>query len=155
MSNPYQSPNPYQQVNAGQMPGQSLQNQPQNFGQPAPMQQGYGQPAQMQQPGQFVRPYEHPQETTVMILAIVGIFTWICAPIAWVIGNKAKKEMVAQGMEPTSRLKTWTMVGMVFTILGIVGIAIYIVLWIILFAAMAANPDMMYSMAALPALAAV
>lgn len=125
MSNPYQP----QQSNPGQVPG----SQP---GQPMPSQpmpgQPMGQPMPSQpMPGQFARPYEHPQEQTVMALAIVGIFFWLCSPIAWYLGSKAKKEMVAQNMEPTSKLKTWTMVAMVITILGLIGIGITIILTVV------------------------
>lgn len=92
MSNPYQP----QQSNPGQVPGpQPGQPMGQPMGQQMP-----GQPM----PGQFTRPYEHPQEQTVMVLAIIGIFFWLCSPIAWYMGSKAKSEMVAQNMEPTSRL---------------------------------------------------
>ena len=120
MSNPYQP----QQSNPGQVPGpqpgQPMPGQP--MGQPMG-QQIPGQPM----PGQFARPYEHPQEQTVMVLAIVGIFFWICSPIAWYLGSKAKKEMMAQNMEPTSRLRTWTTVAMAFTILGLAGIGLFII----------------------------
>lgn len=115
MSNPYQP----QQSNPGQVPG----SQP---GQPMP-----GQPMGQPMPGQFARPYEHPQEQTVMALAIIGIFFWICAPIAWYMGSKAKNEMVAQNMEPTSKLKTWTIVAMVLTILGLIGIGISIIMTVV------------------------
>lgn len=111
MSNPYQP----QQSNPGQVPGP----QP---GQPMP-----GQPM----PGQFARPYEHPQEQTVMVLAIIGIFFWLCSPIAWYLGSKAKNEMVAQNMEPTSKLKTWTTVAMVITILGLIGISLSIIMTVV------------------------
>ena len=120
MSNPYQP----LQSNPGQVPG----SQP---GQPMPG-QSMGQPM----PGQFVHPNEHPQEQTVMILAILGIFFWIPAPIAWYIGSKAKKEMAAQNMEPSSRLKTWTLVAMIFTILGLIGIVISAILFIGVIAAL-------------------
>lgn len=115
MSNPYQP----QQSNPGQVPGP----QPgQPMGQQMP-----GQPM----PGQFTRPYEHPQEQTVMALAIVGLFFWLCSPIAWYMGSKAKNEMVAQNMEPTSRLRTWTTVAMVITILGLIAISLSIIMTVV------------------------
>lgn len=129
MSNPYQP----QQNNPGQVPGsqpgQPMPSQPipgQPMGQPMP-----GQPMGQPMPGQFARPYEHPQEQTLMALAIVGIFFWPCSPIAWYLGSKAKNEMVAQNMEPTSKLKTWTIVAMVFTILGLVVIGINIIMAVV------------------------
>lgn len=117
MSNPYQSPpgNPSQVP--GFQPGQPMGQQPMP-GQPL------GQPTGQPMPGQFARPYEHPQEQTVMVLAIIGIFFWVTSPIAWYLGSKAKKEMLEQNMEPTSRLKVWTLVAMVLTIIGIVSFAI-------------------------------
>lgn len=124
MSNPYQP----QQSNPGQVPGsqpgQPMPGQP--MGQPIP-----GQPMGQPMPGQFARPYEHPQEQTLMALAIIGIFFWPCSPIAWYMGSKAKSEMVAQNMEPTSKLKTWTTVAMVFTILGLIGIGISIIMTVV------------------------
>ena len=124
MSNPYQP----QQSNPGQVPGpQPGQPMGQPMGQQMPGQPMPGQPM----PGQFARPYEHPQEQTVMVLAIVGIFFSICSPIAWYIGSKAKNEMVAQNMEPTSKLKTWTTVAMVFTIIYLVAIGISIILTVV------------------------
>lgn len=119
MSNPYQTP----QGDPGQVPG-SQPGQP--MGQPMG-QQMPGQPM----PGQFARPYEHPQEQTVMALAIVGLFFWLCSPIAWYMGSKAKNEMVAQNMEPTSRLRTWTTVAMVITILGLIAISLSIIMTVV------------------------
>lgn len=130
MSNPYQP----QQSNPGQVPGsqpgQPMPGQPMP-GQPMPSQPMPGQPMGQPMPGQFARPYEHPQEQTVMALAIIGIFFWPCSPIAWYMGSKAKNEMVAQNMEPTSKLKTWTIVAMVFTILGLVVIGINIIMAVV------------------------
>lgn len=125
MSNPYQPP----QNNPGQVPG-SQPGQPMP-GQPMPGQPMPGQPMGQPMPGQFARPYEHPQEQTVMVLAIVGIFFWLCSPIAWYMGSKAKNEMVAQNMEPTSKLKTWTTVAMVFTIIYLVVIGISIIMTVV------------------------
>lgn len=88
-------------------------------------------PQPIAQPGMMPAPYRHPQEQTVMILAIVGIFTCITAPFAWYIGSKAKQEMISQGMEPTSGLKTWTTVGMVLTILFTVGVVLEILIGIV------------------------
>ena len=125
MSNPYQP----QQSNPGQVPG-SQPGQPMP-GQPMPGQPMPGQPMGQPMPGQFARPYEHPQEQTVMALAIIGIFFWPCSPIAWYMGSKAKNEMVAQNMEPTSRLRTWTTVAMAFTILGLAGIGLFIIMTVV------------------------
>ena len=61
-----------------------------------------------------------------MILAIIGIFFWITALIGWIMGTLAKKEMVSKGWEPTKKLKTWTTVSMVLTLLGILFTLIFI-----------------------------
>lgn len=134
MSNPYQPPQNNPGQVPGSQPGQPMPSQPipgQPMGQPMPGQPTPGQPMGQPMPGQFARPYEHPQEQTVMALAIVGIFFWPCSPIAWYLGSKAKNEMVAQNMEPTSKLKTWTTVAMVFTILGLVVIGINIIMAVV------------------------
>nr|WP_282922089.1 hypothetical protein [Mobiluncus sp. Marseille-Q7826] len=124
MSNPYQTPQGDPGQVPGSQPGQPMPGQP--MGQPMG-QQMPGQPM----PGQFARPYEHPQEQTVMALAIVGLFFWLCSPIAWYMGSKAKNEMVAQNMEPTSRLRTWTTVAMVITILGLIAISLSIIMTVV------------------------
>lgn len=134
MSNPYQPPQNNPGQVPGSQPGQPMPSQPipgQPMGQPMPGQPTPGQPMGQPMPGQFARPYEHPQEQTVMALAIVGIFFWPCSPIAWYLGSKAKNEMVAQNMEPTSKLKTWTTVAMVFTILGLIVIGINIIMAVV------------------------
>lgn len=124
MSNPYQTPQGDPGQVPGSQPGQPMPGQP--MGQPMG-QQMPGQPM----PGQFARPYEHPQEQTVMALAIVGLFFWLCSPIAWYMGSKAKNEIVAQNMEPTSRLRTWTTVAMVITILGLIAISLSIIMTVV------------------------
>lgn len=129
MSNPYQTPQGDPGQVPGPQPGQPMPGQP--MGQPMPGQPMPGQPMGQPMPGQFARPYEHPQEQTVMALAIVGIFFWPCSPIAWYLGSKAKNEMVAQNMEPTSKLKTWTTVAMVITILGLIGIGLSIIMTVV------------------------
>ena len=81
---------------------------------------------------------EHPQAQTVFILSIVGIFTGICAPIAWYMGVQAKKEIAAQPGQWSSEgnLKTGTLIGKIFTILYIIGIVVSIVFMILGFALM-------------------
>ena len=66
---------------------------------------------------------EHPSGTTVLVLGILGLVVCgILAPVAWIKGNTAKREMDAQ---PNV---TWTNRGSVTTgrILGIVGTAIIV-----------------------------
>jgi hypothetical protein len=85
---------------------------------------------------------EHPKAQTVFILSIVGIFVGICAPIAWYMGTQAKKEIAAGAQYAfAGNLKTGTTIGKVFTILYIVGIVLYIIAMIAIFALAAANPQ--------------
>ncbi len=134
-SNPYSQPsaaNPYEQ------PGGQ-------YGQPAP----YGQqPAQYGQPTPYGQPYgaygalpEHPQGTLVLILGILGIFFVIPAPIAWVIGNKAKKEIDASGTRYSNEqlLNVGRILGMVFTIIYAISIVLTLVLVIVLVVAAGAG----------------
>ena len=75
---------------------------------------------------------EHPKAQTVFILSIVGIFVGICAPIAWYMGTQAKKEIAASGQYAfEGNLKTGTLIGKIFTILYIIGIALSIILSIV------------------------
>ena len=91
---------------------------------PAP----YGQP--------YGAPQEHPQGTLILVFGIIGIFSGIFAPIAWYLGNKAKKEIAASGAHYAneSQINTGRMLGKVFTIIYIVVIVLYIVFFIILVA---------------------
>jgi uncharacterized membrane protein YjgN (DUF898 family) len=74
---------------------------------------------------------EHPKAQTVFILSIVGIFVGICAPIAWYMGVQTKKEIAASGQYAfAGNLKTGTLIGKIFTILYIIGMALWIVMMI-------------------------
>lgn len=135
-ANPYEQPaNPYEQ------PAQSYppagQYPPAQQGQYPPAQQGQYPPAQQ---GQYApqpyggQPYgvgggEHPQGTMIFVLGIVGIFVGVCAPIAWILGNKALNEIKATGASYSneSQIRTGRMLGKVFTILYIVLIVLYII----------------------------
>jgi hypothetical protein len=76
---------------------------------------------------------EHPRAQTVLILSIVGIFVGICAPIAWYLGAKAKKEVLAQpGVWTTEgSLKMGTLIGKIFTIIYIVAAVLWLAIMII------------------------
>jgi hypothetical protein len=80
---------------------------------------------------------DHPKTQTVFILGIVGIFVGICAPIAWYMGSQALKEVAANPGQwnPGGNLKTGKTLGMIFTILYIIGIVAYILFFIFVFAA--------------------
>ena len=145
MSHPYdpgQNPNPQSQPSANpyEQPANPYEQPAQSYpqaGQYAPAQQGQYAPAPQ---GQYApqpyggQPYgvgggEHPQGTMIFVLGIVGIFVPVCAPIAWILGNKALNEIKATGgsYSNESQLRTGRMLGKVFTIIYIVFIVLYII----------------------------
>lgn len=69
---------------------------------PAPYQQPYQQPQAPggYPPGGYSPQYvtmlpAHPSGTTVLVLGIIGLFFAITGPFAWVMGNKARREIAA------------------------------------------------------------
>ena len=47
-------------------------------------------------PGTYYPPPKHPQATTVLVLGILGlVLCQVLGPFAWVMGNKAQKEIQA------------------------------------------------------------
>ena len=64
-----------------------------------------------------------------MIFGILGIFITIFAPIAWYLGNKARKDIQASGFQYSNEqnISIGRMLGKVFTILAIVGIVLLII----------------------------
>ena len=125
---------------AGQSAGspQSYGSAPETAGYPAASQpagypQAYGQP--------YGTLPEHPQGTTILVLGIVGIFVTICAPIAWYLGAKAKKEIASSGIHYANEqnINIGRILGIVFTVLAIIGIVIGIVAFIIVVVLAAAS----------------
>ena len=113
----------------GQQPGYGAVGQQQPY-----QQQGYG-PGY----GAYVPAPEHPQSQMVFILGIVGIFTGVTSFVAWYMGGQAKKEIEAGAPFPwAGQLKTGYTLGKVFGIIWIVGIALYIVFFILYFVIIAA-----------------
>ncbi|WGX94623.1 DUF4190 domain-containing protein [Nocardioides sp. L-11A] len=102
-------------------------NEPPNYGTPPPPPAGgYGA-------GGFGGG-DHPQGTTILILGILGLVC--CGPLgiaAWVMGNKAIKEIDANPGAYTNRgtINAGRICGMIATILMIVGIVAYIILFAI------------------------
>ena len=125
MSNPYDE-NPHTQENPPNPYAPSGQYQPNPYP-PAPYGQQYGQP--------YGAPQEHPQGTVILVLGIVGIFTAICAPIAWVLGSKAKKEIASSGVHYSNEqnINIGRILGMVFSIIYAVSIVLTIVAAIVIF----------------------
>src|SRR4249919_2945937 len=127
MTNPYEEqpqaqPSPQTPYPSGQYPPAG---QPQPYGQQPPM--PYGQPY-------GAPPQEHPQGTLILVFGILGIFITIFAPIAWYLGNKAKKEMQASGIQYSNEqnVSIGRMLGKVFTIIALVSIVLTIIIAIII-----------------------
>jgi hypothetical protein len=136
MTNPYDE-NPQTQPSPQTPYTQPGQQYPQGAGQPAPYGQQspmpYGQQPYGQQP-YGAAPQEHPQGTMILIFGILGIFITIFAPIAWYMGNKAKKEIQASGIQFSNEqnISVGRMLGKIFTIIAIVSIVLVIILWIVI-----------------------
>lgn len=92
--------------------------------------QPYQSPMYPGGPGFMVKP-EHPQATAVLILGILGFVTSITAPIAWYLGNKAKKECDVGMYTMSQTLSIGRILGKVLTIVLIVGVALSILAMII------------------------
>lgn len=116
---PYNPPPTYgQQASYGQQP---------SYGQNPYSQNPYGSYGSMTQP--------HPQGTAVLVLGIVGIvFCGIAAVIAWVIGNKALKEIDANPAAYNNRqlVVVGRILGIVGTCLWALGIIAYVIFFIVL-----------------------
>jgi hypothetical protein len=139
MTNPYEE-NPQTQPSQQDPYAQPGQQYPQGGGQPAPYGQQspmpYGQQSPMpygQQP-YGAPPQEHPQGTLILIFGILGIFITIFAPIAWYLGNKAKKDIQTSGIQYSNEqnISIGRMLGKIFTIIAIVSIVFVIILWIVI-----------------------
>ena len=131
MSNPYDE-NPHTQGNPPNPYAPSGDHQPNPYAPSGDNQPNPYAPSGQYQPNPYApsgppvpysQPYgalpEHPQGTTILVLGIVGIFTAVCAPIAWVLGSKAKKEIAASGMSYSneSNINIGRVLGMVFSII--------------------------------------
>jgi hypothetical protein len=93
---------------------------------PAPMQPGspppYGAPYTQQQQQYGYAPAAPPQNSmalTAMILALVGIATWITAPVGAILGHIALKQIRQTGESGEGMAKTGIIVGWVITGIGV------------------------------------
>ena len=88
--------------------------------------------------GPYYAPIEHPNGTTVLILGILALVVCgvVLGPIAWIMGNKAIKEIDAAPGYYTNRsnVSAGRICGMIATILWIVGIVAYVVFIAAIFA---------------------
>src|SRR4029450_2490497 len=148
MTNPYEE-NPQTQPSQQDPYAQPGQQYPQGggqqtpYGQQSPMPYGqqspmpYGQQSPMpygQQPYTMPPVQEHPQATLILIFGILGIFITIFAPIAWYLGNKAKRDIQTSGIQYSNEqnISVGRMLGKIFTIIAIISIVFVIILWIII-----------------------
>lgn len=102
---------------------------------PIPQQQSMAVPPRQAQQYWSQYPYaqpEHPQATTVLVLAVVGFALPVTAFIAWYMGGKAKAE-IEQGapFTYTGTLKTGHIIGKVLSIITIVSVALTVLFTII------------------------
>ena len=76
---------------------------------------------------------EHPQGTMILVMGILGLVCCgILAIVAWVMGNKAQKEIDAGQYAPTSGVKIGRILGMIGTILSILGLVFYLLFFVVL-----------------------
>ncbi|WP_211348919.1 DUF4190 domain-containing protein [Nocardioides litoris] len=81
---------------------------------------------------------EHPQGTTILVLGIIGLVA--CMPLgiaAWVMGNKALREIDSSPMTYTNRgsVRAGQICGMIATILAIVAVLFYVVVIVVVLGA--------------------
>jgi hypothetical protein len=140
MTNPYEE-NPQTQPSQQDPYAQPGQQYPQGGGQQTPYDRQsptpYGQQSPMpygQQPYTMPPVQEHPQGTLILIFGILGIFITIFAPIAWYLGNKAKRDIQTSGIQYSNEqnISIGRMLGKIFTIIAIISIVFVIILWIII-----------------------
>ncbi len=109
---------PQQHANPPYQPNPQYNPNPQQYTMATAPQQQWG-----------YRPYalvEHPQSTTVLVLALVGFAVPVTSFVAWYMGSKAKAEIDRGAPFPYSgSLKTGHIIGKVVGILTIVGISVY------------------------------
>lgn len=79
---------------------------------------------------------EHPQGTTILVLAIAGFFVTVCAPIAWYLGSQAQKQIAATGQHYSNEqtINIGKIIGMVLSILALASIVLMIVVLILMVA---------------------
>jgi hypothetical protein len=117
---------------------------PPGYGQPQYPPPGYGQPP-YPPPGYGYPPFappppKHPHATSSMVMGIIAlagsvvcILPILLAPVAWILGAKAVKEIDANpsaysGRGEASAGKIMGIIGTVFLILGLIALAIIIVI---------------------------
>lgn len=80
---------------------------------------------------------DHPQATTILILGILGlVLCQLCAPFAWVMGSRAKREIDASGGRMGGRSAVMAgyimgIVGSVIMILSLLAVVVVILIAIL------------------------
>jgi hypothetical protein len=126
---PYQPQQPYGQ---GYDPNAPASGQPGAYG--SPQYPASGQPYGQNPYGQpQYPPYGAPQGRTnglaiaSLVCSLAGLITCISAPVGIVLGHVALKQIRQTGEQGEGMAKAGLWVGYIFTILGILGIAAYII----------------------------
>ncbi|MEG9226932.1 DUF4190 domain-containing protein [Aeromicrobium sp. Sec7.5] len=162
-SDPYRAQDPYQPQAPYQGPGAPGGPTPPPQGPPQQGQNPYGQgPSGHPQPMFNHAPQpNHPQATTSMVLGIISIVGgFMClvpllmAPVAWIMGRKAVKEIDASGGQLGGRgeAQTGFITGIVGTVLLILGVIATILIVALVFAAADSTNSGDYSYDALTSL---
>jgi len=95
-----------------------------------PYQQGYGGPVG-----------DHPQGVLILVLGIAGLlFAGILSPVAWVLGNRALREINATGVHPgnESMIAAGRILGIIGTVVLVLAVLLGVAL-VVLFATAAAT----------------
>ena len=75
----------------------------------------------------------HPQSGTVFALGIAGIFVPFLAPVAWIMGRRARKDIVEGApYRSDSNLNTGYGLGLVFTLLNVLGWGLFIMMMLLI-----------------------
>ncbi|HEY9293301.1 MAG TPA: hypothetical protein VIP98_18655 [Microlunatus sp.] len=151
MTSGYSPQDPYQYGQSGN------QSAPGSYGQPVQGQPYQGQPYQGQpmqphglptQHGQPYPPYamspEHPQGTTILVLGVLSIVVPVIGFVAWYMGHKVQREIDESGAvySNTGNINAGKIIGMIMSILTIVGAAfliVYVIFMIIMLVGMSAS----------------
>lgn len=115
---------------------------PGGFGPPGYGPPGYGPPGYGPPPGNGYGGYpaEHPQGTTILVLGIVSVvFTFVCGlgallgPVAWIMGNKAIKEIDASPQLCTNRgqIQGGRVCGIIASALLLLGVAFFVFILVV------------------------
>ena len=94
----------------------------------------YGPPAYGQSPYGY-GPIEHPQGTTILVLGILGIVVCaVLAPVAWVMGNNALREIDAQPGRYSNRgiVQAGRLCGTIYSLFLLVMLVGLVVLFVVI-----------------------